>query len=256
MVKKILILLLLLSSCSTHFLKKEDKPFSGILKDNITWDGEIFIEKDLLIPANVELIIKPGTKIYFNKADSSRTEPIFLLPENEILIRGKMIAKGTPKNPIIFTIKSEKPSNKDWGGIVVDKGLLIMDNCIVNFASSGITAISGEIQLSNSKLTNNYTALSIFENVKGSIKNLQIDSNKTGFIINNEIIEISKVTITNNEEGLIVKNLPPLTNKVEVTKNDSGLIIPIKLIKFFVKGNTVHENKNNVYFYNNPFDKN
>jgi len=256
MVSKIFILLLLLSSCSTHFLKKEETTFSGIIKENITWDGEIFIEKDLLIPPNVELIIKPGTKIYFDKAESSRTEPIFLLPENEILIRGKMIAKGTSEKPIIFTIKTEKPSNKDWGGIVVDKGLLIMDNCMVNFASSGITALSGEIHLNNLRLTHNYTALYLFENVNGSIKNLLIDSNKTGFVIDNEHIEISNITITNNEEGFIVKKLPPLTNKVEITKNDTGLIIPTNFIKFFSKGNSIYENKNNVYLYNNSSDKN
>lgn len=250
MVRKILLLLILFTACSIQSHNKQEV-YSGILIKNTNWKGEIVIEKDLLIPENVEVVIEPGTKIYFELADSSRTEPIFLLPENEIFVKGHLIAKGTKNKPIVFSSFSKNPSQKDWGGIVLNGGSLTLKNVHFKNASSGIIAIDGSVEISDSIFSENYNSLIILKGAKGYIKNTEVLNGKTGIVIDNENITINNIKIKNNEEGMVIKKISNDTNYIEITKNETGLIIPSNLISFFIRENKVYENKRNVFFFFN-----
>ncbi len=88
------------------------------LKDRITADVKLtknntYILKGLVyIANNATMTIEPGTVI---KGSFSGTDVAAL-----IVTRGaKLIADGTPTEPIIFTSASPNPQSGDWGGIVI-----------------------------------------------------------------------------------------------------------------------------------------
>lgn len=89
---------------------------SGIMTRDTIWDGVIEVDDDILVPAGVTLTVQPGTKIIVKEKDSSENEPLFLSTYSEILIRGKIIAKGEKDNSITFS----GGGGAFWGGIILD----------------------------------------------------------------------------------------------------------------------------------------
>ena len=81
----------------------------GIIAEDTTWEGEVFLETNTIVKPPCVLTIKPGTKIYCQ-------------PRSALIIdRGaKIIAIGTPEEPIVFTSASANPARGDWGGISIN----------------------------------------------------------------------------------------------------------------------------------------
>lgn len=253
---RILFCLLILTSCATinqHNIHNQNENIYGsILKENVIWKDTIVIERDILIPEGVVVKVEPGTKILVNRAETTRTEPIFLQPETEILIRGRLIAKGLEDKPISFISSEKEKTQKDWGGLVLDGGTIELSNVVVKHASTAITLINGDINMSDTLIEDNNYGVVLFENVKGFIQNFTIRNNKSAMIVNNEGVEIKNVKIQRNEDGLIIKNINQKTTGFKISENETGIIIPFKLLNFFIRDNSIYENKNNAFFY--PID--
>ncbi len=77
------------------------------LAQNTLWDkshSPYLIEQDLLIPAGIQLSVKPGVQVRFARGAS-------------LLIEGEISACGTAADPIIFTSASDNPTPGDWGNL-------------------------------------------------------------------------------------------------------------------------------------------
>lgn len=111
-------------SCTSDDDNREIDPVPGNgeitgseLKGEITTDSKLLasieytLTSSLTIKDGATLTIEPGTTI---KAKSGRTD-VFIAVERG----GKLIAKGTAANPIIFTSDAASPKAGDWGGIVL-----------------------------------------------------------------------------------------------------------------------------------------
>ncbi|NQT30336.1 MAG: hypothetical protein HQ596_07170 [Candidatus Saganbacteria bacterium] len=63
------------------------------------WSKEVLLDKDIVIPSNQTLIIKPGTKIncIYEYKDQNYSPT-----EWKIIVKGKLIAEGDKNNPIII----------------------------------------------------------------------------------------------------------------------------------------------------------
>lgn len=252
MVKKTFLILIfaLINACSIYVTEKNNENhFGGILTTNTVWDGNVVVEKDLLIPENITLSVMAGTKIFIEKSESSRTEPIFLLPETEIMVRGKMILKGE-KGKTINLISAEKnPSQKDWGGIVVDGGYIDLNYSNIKNAYAAITVLDGTVNIKEAIFSENNMGLLMLEKGKGIVENIEIKNNKTGIIINNGNLKLNNILVENNEDGMIVKKISQETFNIKIRKNITGLIIDKNYIDFLLRANEVYENKDNVLFY-------
>lgn len=252
MVKKLYLFILVLTACSGIYIQekaKNENTYGGIIKKNLTWENTVIIEKDVLIPEGVEVKIKPGTKIIINKSENTRTEPIFLQPETEILVRGKLIARGLEDKPITFISSEKEKSPKDWGGIVVDGGSIDLYNVVVKNASTSLTLVNGNLTIKKVLIEDNNYGIVLLEKGEGLISDCILKNNKTAIILDNSKTLIEHTKIFKNEEGLIIKNVHPKVNNLEITGNDTGVILPTKDLNFLLKDNRIYENKNNIFFF-------
>lgn len=88
-------------------------PIGGELTGVLAFDGSPYLATDTLrVPTGQTLTIEPGVEIRFD-----------IIIEDEIEkkipfeIKGKIIAKGLPEAPIVFTSGKKYPGRGDWDGI-------------------------------------------------------------------------------------------------------------------------------------------
>ena len=157
--------LLVLGACATTVNEKEESPVpseittSGWITKDETWSGTVHITGTVWVDADVTLTILPGTRVLFaagsddqhtgfevqeyyqGKRDPSST---LEYAQSHISIDvhpgGKMIASGTPDNPITFTSDSPTPNYADWEQITLREGS-IFEYSIVEYGRGAINII-------------------------------------------------------------------------------------------------------------------
>jgi hypothetical protein len=95
-----------------------------LIRGTERWTGTVHIIGDVIVDKGATLIVEPGTTVKFATLDHFRggedTERC------ELIIRGKLIAKGTPRQKITLTsdstnpklvVKPREPRKWDWYGI-------------------------------------------------------------------------------------------------------------------------------------------
>ena len=172
-------------------------------------DKNIYISKNLFLPKNTKLIVKPGVEIIFNKNVS-------------IISEGSIYFNGSNDRPII--IRSNEALN--LGSIILKNNFFHINNVVFNNLSSpnffshilhgGINVIESELEFKNSKITNSksedainvISSTSIFENIELNnifSDGIDIDFGKFKFQnikcsqINNDCLDISGSIVNGNE---------------------------------------------------------
>jgi len=119
---------------------------SNNIDSNTVWQGSIKIENDIIISNGAQLLIRPGTGLFFGQGAS-------------IKVYGNLIAAGTREAPIRFTSSDPSPAKGDWEGIRIfstsDPSVTIVDNCVVEYAYFGIYVDGTNPTISNSTFKNN-----------------------------------------------------------------------------------------------------
>jgi hypothetical protein len=224
-----------------------------------TWSGTIVISGDIYIPPAVTLTVAPGTIVKFKKIDANSDQNLFhtdspYYPEAELIIRGRLIAKGTPDKQIVFTSAEMRPNPADWGAI----NFLGSEGNVVEYAKiycayNGIHAHGSSVLVANSEFARNGVAISfkkeeedpeapwfgrpsdlkitgsIFSKNKGAIG----CRNSTAEIRHNEIRENKFFGIWPKEE------CPAVIQFNEITDNDRGVYL------YQVQGMVLEQN--NIY---------
>jgi hypothetical protein len=128
-------ILLLVSACkdtNTGTDLKEDIPEiyaslpGTLISTNTTWDQDQTLTGQYYVLPGVILTIEPGVTVSFeyHNNDIDKVGAIITLPADDInfdtpKVSGKLVAEGTPNNPIVFTSARETKQPGDWGGIVL-----------------------------------------------------------------------------------------------------------------------------------------
>jgi len=170
-------------------------------KDTV-WKGTITITGTVSVKKGVTLTIEPGTVIRFKKLDRDNNG----IGDGELMVEGRIVARGTRTNRILFTSAEPKPEMKDWSYVMVHT--TGTDNvfafCEFQYAYSGI-----QLLYSN-----------------GNVTDCLFDRNYMGIRINRANIVLEHNTFLDNTIGVKFARLEGTVAIREnlVTRNDVGVL--------------------------------
>ena len=198
----------------------------GDLSGSNSWQGTILIRGDVTVPKGSQLTILPGTRILFS-ADKDQVEGGTDKTRSELIIRGKLVAKGVTENKIVFTSSDNAPRMGNWYGIefLHSSAGSSIEYCVVEYAYNGITIKNSAVDIINSEIRYNYYA-GLCTEVKAKPKIMQNIISENGYAgIICELGAAPLLTenlITQNPMGVVIMSLsqPNLgSNKKDETYN-------------------------------------
>jgi len=114
------------------------------LKGDTTWSGTVIVNGDILVPPGVTLTVLPGTTVKFRRIDETSEQNMFgvespYYPEAELIVRGRLIARGTGDETIVFTSAEVNARPKDWGAInFLGSDGNVIEHAKILFAYNGV----------------------------------------------------------------------------------------------------------------------
>ncbi len=251
-----LIIFIVVSGCSKT---KTIEIGKTTLEHDTTWQGNILVTGDVYVPPNVTLTVLPGTVVKFKRIDETSDQNLFDIdspyyPQAEIIVRGKLIAKGTKKKRVVFTSAEMDARPADWGAInfLGSEGNVI-EHAKILCAYNGIHAHGSSAQVSHSEFIKNGVGISFKKEEEtpgvpwfGKSSNLTITNNLfagnkggIGFRNSNAVIKHNEVR-DNKFFGIWPKeNTDALISHNEVTNNKKGI--------YLYQARGVKLNDNNIY---------
>lgn len=95
---------------------------TGYLRINTTWGDTlgdtIYVLGDVVVPASCTLTINQGAVVKFLANDGENWGVDST--KCEIIVKGRLVAKGTPTDSVHFLTASDAPSDSDWYGVKVE----------------------------------------------------------------------------------------------------------------------------------------
>lgn len=182
---------------------------SGKISQNTRWSGQIYIDGDIIVQKGVTLSIDSGSRIIF-KSKQDQLKSGNFEDRIELIVLGKLLAKGKPRNAkIIFTSDAGNQRIDDWYGIVI-KNLnetSILEYCVIEYAYKGITCYGSSPVIDNCEIRFNYIAgISCEVRSNPTIRNTTLFGNDfTG--INCELASfpiIENCSIIQNTNGIMI----------------------------------------------------
>jgi nitrous oxidase accessory protein NosD len=175
---------------------KLDPPVSRRYQDEVfrgdtIWQGRIEVSGMIRVPEGSRLFILPGTIVEFYKKDTTGSG----IGENGLMIQGRLIAKGTSENPIVFRSAEKNKRAGDWDSINImnsASGQNLIEHCRIEHAYRGLHFHYAHVGLYNSTLTGNYRGIQFQESLV-VFKGNHLYDNKSGIQGRD-----SDVTLTDN----------------------------------------------------------
>ena len=66
------------------------------------WSGVVEVSEDTRVAAGATLTIEAGTRVVFDEALSTKTDPQFWSPQIELAIEGRLVVEGDAVKPVTF----------------------------------------------------------------------------------------------------------------------------------------------------------
>jgi len=241
----VLVALLLVAGSGCQKQQVTELTKQTIDKDT-TWSGVIVIDGDIYIPPGVTLTIEPGTVIKFKRIDENSDQNMFAIdspyyPEAELIIRGKLIAKGTPAQQIVFTSAEAIPRAADWGAI----NFLGSEGNIVEYAKilcayNGVHAHGSAVTVSHCEFAKNGVGI--------SFKKEEEKPDAPWYGQPSRLI-ISHNRFINNKGGIGFRNSITEITHNEIRDNKFFGIWPKEDSKAIIRYNEITGNKKGLYLY-------
>lgn len=129
----------------------------SVISRDTVWQGEIHINGVISVKRGATLTIRPGTVIKFMRIDRDRNG----IGDSEILVEGRLVARGAAEKRIVFTSAETKPGINDWSYLqflASDPGNVI-EQCQFEYAFAGIMIHFADVRISDCLFRNNNRGL-------------------------------------------------------------------------------------------------
>lgn len=223
----LVLLALSLSSCLTA-------PSLRLIADEITvdefWSGRIEIDGDVVIAENAVVRIAPGSQIIFLPPspgkDRLTEHPHFF--GSELIVRGRLVAEGTPRAPIVFSAPDPLSAAGSWGGInLVQSAGSSFRHCRFTQADSAIHSQEARVSVSCSTFNRNLVGVRFFDS-QIEISNNLFSENGTAIRFHFGAPTIEGNLITRNGRGFFVTSYPRdyrIINNSIVASSDGQVVL-------------------------------
>ncbi len=215
-------LLLLLTACAPTLGGKSASVYrDDLIKEDMVWSGQIFIDGTVKVAKGATLTISPGTDIRFVRKDADKDG----LGDAALAVEGRLIAIGSRQQPIRFRSAAENPQPGDWLEIKVD--------------------FSQEVHLKYCEIRDSaYTLHAHF--TKGLVEDCTIHHNIDGcrlgqarFVFRNNLIE------NNQGKGINFRNSTVEVHHNIIRNNGSGVFLFENDREFSIHHNNFYGNLEN-----------
>lgn len=127
---------------------------NAIVTEDLTWRGNITINGSLTVSPHATLRIEPGTIVQFISSGKKKLA--------RMIVRGRIVAVGTPKNPITFT-----SSSGPWGGILLVSSTKNnrVEQSVFQYAESAIEARFSRLVTRNIQIVSSRVAFNLFDSI-------------------------------------------------------------------------------------------
>ena len=170
-----------------------------VFRGDTIWQGRIEVAGVIRVPEGSRLFILPGTIVEFFKKDTAG----YGIGENGLMIQGRLVAKGTPENPIIFRSAEKVKKMGDWDSINIMNSAgtqNLIEHCRIEHAYRGLHFHFSHVGLYNSHLTNNYRGIQFQESLV-LLKGNHIYGNKSGVQGRDSDVTLTGNVISTNNLG-------------------------------------------------------
>ncbi len=244
---RIVFLIIMLFVIALYGCADDVKVIGGVALDKDTvWSGSYLVEGDVYVPPGITLTIMPGTMIKFKRIDETNDKNMFghdspYYPQAEIIVRGKLIAQGTRKKPIVFTSAERDAGPADWGAINLlgSKGNVI-EYVKVLCAYNGVHAHGSTAVISHSEFMKNGVAISFKK---------EFEYPEVPWFGEEAELYITHNLIHKNKGGIGFRKAGATISYNEIRENKFFGIWPKEDSVGIISYNDIQENKKNIFLY-------
>lgn len=200
------------------------------ITDDEFWRGRIEIDGDVVIAENAIVRIAPGTEVVFLPPtfgkDRLTDHPNFV--GSELIVRGRLIAEGTARNPISFSALDPAAPAGSWGAInLVQSAGSQFRHCRFTQADSAIHSQEANVEIACSTFTRNLVGVRFHSSqIKVTDNTFRDNGTAVRFHFGAPIIE--RNLITDNDKGLFVTSFPSdyrISGNAIVASRDAQVVI-------------------------------
>lgn len=212
----------------------------SVLKKDTIWQGQVLVKGDVEVSQGVTLIIMPGTVVRFARIKpfgpaKLTTDRTAHFPRAELIVKGRLLAQGTPDARIIFTSAAKDPKPADWGAVnFLNSRDNILEFCEFSYGHTSVHAHGAQMVIANSFFHHNGVAIGM-KNVKNAVRC---------------VVSILYNRITDNGGGVLFgKGSTPTITHNEISNNKFFGIYVKKGGMANIRYNNIVDNGKGVLFY-------
>ncbi len=200
---------------------------AGVISGHLELGGEIYMPADVRVPAGSALVLRSGTTVYVQTAESTKMDPEFLSSATELLVQGTLRVEGTARRPVRFVPVAAPGEEPGWAGIaLVASAGSSVSGALIEKAEAGLLCIGSSPLVRDSTFSGCRYGIIAQKGSAPQILDNRIEKGDAGIfcwlgssprIAGNRIVD-------NAEEGIFVDATSrPVLERNEVRGNALGL---------------------------------
>ncbi len=211
-----------------------------------TWQGTVVLHGDVLVAPGVTLTVAPGTVVKLHRIDEQSPENMFgtdspYYPYAEIIVRGRLIARGTPEEPIVFTSAEPDARPRDWGALnFLGSDGSVLEHVKVLCAYNGVHAHGSTLTIRSCEFVKNGVGISFKS---------EEETPGVPWFGKRSRLEISGCVIARNKGGIGFRNSSGIIERNEIRDNKFFGVFAKERSDVVVRFNEITGNRKGVYLY-------